>query len=82
MATRKRDSYDSIAAEIERLVKKQEELKEEKLNVILNEIQKAFKTKNFQESVLRTEDAVLKEIVRSFIENFNDLKSDAESKNA
>ena len=79
MATRKKESYASLGAEIERLLKKQEELKDEKLNVILNEIQKAFKTKDFQDAVLKTDDSVLKEIVKSFVKNFDEMKCNVEN---
>lgn len=72
-------SYDALQAEIEKLVSQQEQMKDQKLEVILETFRKEFKKKDFQRSVLNTEDAVLKETVKFFVNNFDNFKGNAYS---
>ena len=62
-------SYSDIQAEINKLLKQQEDLKTEKLNVFIKEFQKD----SFQKKLLDVDDKVLKQVAKSIVENFESL---------
>lgn len=62
-------SYSDLQAEIDKLLKQQEALKGEKLDVFIKEFQK----KDFQEKLLNVDDKVLKQVAKSIVKNFESL---------
>ena len=66
---RAKKSYSDIQAEINKLLKQQEDLKAEKLNVFIREFQKD----SFPEKLLNVDDKVLKQVAKSIVEDFESL---------
>lgn len=64
-------SYSDLQAEIDKLLKQQEALKDEKLDVFIKEFQK----KDFQEKLLNVDDKVLKQVAKSIVKNFDSMVS-------
>lgn len=78
---RKGKSYDEIQAEIEKLIAQQEAMKDDKLNVLLDTFKREFeKNKTFQNQVLKTDNAVLKELAIFIISNYSNFADTAKRK--
>ena len=82
----KRKTYHELEAEIERLVAQKEGMKDDKLNVLLDTFKREFsKNKTFQNQLIKTDDAILKEMVFFLICNYenyaNNIKNILEEKN-
>lgn len=76
---KKGKSYDEIQTEIEKLIAQQEAMKEDKLNVLLDTFKREFeRNKTYQQQVLKTDNAVLKELAVFVIRNFANFSENAQ----
>ena len=71
--SKSKKSYSDQQSEINKLLAQQEAMKGDKLEIVLNEFRKAFKTKKFQEMLCNTDDAILKKSAKKVVDSFENV---------